>query len=76
MLLKKKLTNAPLLVLPDFDKTFEIECDDFGIGIGVILMQGGRPIVYFSKKLNGAALNYPTYGKELNALVHVLQTWQ
>uniref|UniRef100_A0A2N9HUP0 Integrase catalytic domain-containing protein n=1 Tax=Fagus sylvatica TaxID=28930 RepID=A0A2N9HUP0_FAGSY len=35
-----------------------------------------RPIAYFSEKLNGAALNYPTYDKELYALVRALETWQ
>jgi hypothetical protein len=31
---------------------------------------------YFSEKLSGAALNYPTYDKELYALVRALETWQ
>ncbi|RVW85617.1 Transposon Ty3-G Gag-Pol polyprotein [Vitis vinifera] len=35
-----------------------------------------RPIVYFSEKLNGATLNYPTYDKELYALVRALETWK
>ena len=39
-------------------------------------MQEGKPIAYFSEKLNGAALNYSTYDKELYALVHALETWQ
>ena len=67
--LKKRLITAPLLVLPDFNKQFDIECDASGIGIGGVLMQEGKPIAYFSEKLNGAQLNYPVSDKALYALV-------
>ncbi|KAK1664786.1 hypothetical protein QYE76_052945 [Lolium multiflorum] len=67
--LKKRLTEAPLLVLPNFAKTFEIECDASGLGIGGVLMQDGKPVAYYSEKLDGARLNYPIYDKELYALM-------
>ena len=65
--LKAQLTNAPILALQNFSKTFELECDASGVGICVVLLQGGHPIAYFSEKLHGVALNYPTYDKELYA---------
>jgi hypothetical protein len=52
--LKKRLTEAPLLVLPDFTRTFEVECDASGIGIGGVLMQEGKDVAYFSEKLGGS----------------------
>jgi len=62
--------------LPNFIKCFEIECDVFSIGIRAILLQDKRLITYFSKNLNGATLNYPTYDKKLYTLVRTLKTWQ
>ena len=73
--LKDKLTHMPLLQLPNFCKTFELECDASGVGIGGVLMQDGKPIAYFSEKLHGPVLNYSTYDKELYALVPSLETW-
>ena len=58
-MLKNKLIFAPLLALPIFTKTFEIECDASCIGIEAILMHDKRPLAYFSEKLNSATLNYP-----------------
>jgi hypothetical protein len=75
-MLKDKLTHAALLQLSDFNKTFELECDASGIGLGGILLQDGKPAAYFSGKLSGSVLNYSTYDKKLYALVRTLETWQ
>jgi hypothetical protein len=75
-MLKDKLTHAPLLQLPDFNKTFKLECDASGIGLGGVLLQERKYVAYFSEKLSGHVLNYPTYDKELYALVPCLEIWQ
>jgi hypothetical protein len=75
-MLKDTLTHAPLLQIPDFNKTFELECDASGIGLGGVLLQERKPVPYLSEKLSGPALNYSTYDKELYVLVRCLETWQ
>ena len=56
-MLKDKLTHAPLLQVSDFSKTFELECDASGIGLGGVLLQEGKHVAYFSEKLSGPSLN-------------------
>jgi hypothetical protein len=75
-LLKRKITEQPILVLPDFQKTFQVKCDASGFAIGAVLSQDDRPIAYFSEKLNEAKVKYSTYDKEFYAIIQALKKWR
>jgi hypothetical protein len=47
--LKKRLTTAPVLTLPDLSKSFSIYCDASRLGLGCVLMQEGRVVAYASR---------------------------
>ncbi|WVZ63300.1 hypothetical protein U9M48_012941 [Paspalum notatum var. saurae] len=73
--LKKRLTTAPVLALPDQQKKFIVYCDASRDGLGCVLMQEGKVIAYASRQLRKHELNYPTHDLELAAVVHALKIW-
>jgi hypothetical protein len=49
--LKRELTTAPVLQLPDFDKLFVVKCDVSGLGLGAVLHQGTGLVAFFSRPI-------------------------
>jgi hypothetical protein len=47
--LKKRLTTAPILVMPIMEKPFSIYCDASGQELGCVIMQDGHVVAYASR---------------------------
>jgi hypothetical protein len=74
--LKRRLTTAPVLTLPDLSKSFFIYCDASRLGLGCVLMQEEKVVAYASRQLRKHELNYPTHDLELVVVVHALKIWR
>jgi hypothetical protein len=74
--LKRKIIEQPILVFPNFSKTFQVKCDASGFAIGVVLSQDDKPITYFSEKLNEVKVKYSTYDKEFYEVIQALKKWR
>nr|GEY41204.1 retrovirus-related Pol polyprotein [Tanacetum cinerariifolium] len=78
--LKKKLTEAPILVVPDWNLPFELMCDASDFAIGAVLGQRKtkhfQPIHYASKTMTEAQINYTTTEKEMIAVVYAFEKFR
>ena len=75
-LVKSKIANDALLAHPNFAKPFDVHADSSAYQLGGVVSQEGRPIAFFSKKLNSAQKNYPITEKELLSIVETLKEFK
>ena len=73
--MKRRLTSAPILIVPDRGQGCTMYCDASRAGLGSVLMQSGRVVAYGSRQLKNHEQNYPTHGMELEAVVFSLKIW-
>ncbi|GKD83014.1 reverse transcriptase domain-containing protein, partial [Tanacetum coccineum] len=78
--LKRKLTEAPILIAPNWDLPFELMCDASDFAIGAVLGQRKnkhfQPIHYASKTMTEAQAHYTTTEKELLAVVYAFEKFR
>nr|GEU70532.1 reverse transcriptase domain-containing protein [Tanacetum cinerariifolium] len=79
-MLKKNLTEALILIAPNWDLPFEIMYDASDFAIGEVLGQRHekhfKPIHYDSKTMNDAKSNYTTTEKEMLAVVYAFKKFR
>jgi hypothetical protein len=74
--LKKRLTMALVLTMPDMEKPLSIYCDASDQGLGCVSMQDGHVVAYASRQLRKHKEKYPTHDLELAVVVHALKIWR
>lgn len=74
--LKKAMATTPVLALPNFAETFEVETDASDIGIGAVLMQKRQPVAFLSKALGVYHKHTSIYEKEFLALIMAVEKWR
>ena len=74
--LKQAMMTLPVLALPDFNVSFEIETDASGYGLEAVLVHNKRPIAYYSHTLALRDRVKPVYERELMAVVMAVQRWR
>ena len=79
-MLKQKVIENAILLIPNNTKPFQVETDASDFAIGAILSQPNQqnkwqPVAFISKSLSPAERNYEVYDKEMLAVMHAFDEW-
>jgi hypothetical protein len=74
--LKRALSIAPVLQLPNFANSFIVDCDASGSGFGIVLHQDEGPIAFSSRPFAARHVKLAAYERELIGLVHSVHHWR
>ena len=75
-MLKRRLTSAPILTVPEQEQRYTMYCDASKDRLGCVLMHYGRVVAYGFRQLKNHEKNYPTHDLELVAIVFPLKIWR
>ena len=75
-MLKQSMVTAPVLALPQFNKSFTVETDASETGLGAVLMQDSHPIAFLSQTLSPRNAALSTYEKECLAILMAVDKWR
>ena len=74
--MKATLAREAFLRYPDHNKPFHIYTDASGLQLGATIMQEGKPVACFSRKLNSAQQKYATIEKELLSIMETFEEFR
>ena len=74
--MKKAISKEVLLSFPDFNEMFEVYTDASKVQLGAVIMQKGRPLAFYSRKLTDAQTRYTTTERELLSVVETLKEFR
>ena len=73
---KRIMAKEVILAYPDFSKPFQIHTDASHQQLGAVITQEGKPIAFYSRKLNDAQTRYTTTERELLSVVETLKEYR
>jgi hypothetical protein len=72
----EKVTQAPILQTPNYNKPFMVTTDASDVALGGVLSQESKPVAFLSKTFSNTETRWMIYEKELFTVVYALRKWE